>query len=416
MSNLLFLVHRFPYPPNKGDKVRSYHLLKHLSARHQVFLGTFMDDSEDQIHVPVLQAMCTELQVVKLSPLRAKLQSLVSLLTGGALTLRYYRDGALKKWVSQVLLRHRIDAIVVFSSAMGQYVPEAGSADLLIDFVDVDSEKWSEYSQKHVWPLSWLYRREAETLLAFERKLAKRSKQSFFVTEKEGALFASLAPECAGQISTLSNGVDADFFSPDVLSESPFKGGGNNDMVQMDVKPISIVFTGAMDYWPNVDAVTWFAREIFPLLRKMWPQISFYIVGRAPTPGVWALAGEGVKVTGTVPDVRPYLQHADVVVAPLRLARGIQNKILEAMAMARPVVTSSTCATAMDVRIGHDLIAVDSVADYVCAVQRLINMPDLARVMGLAGRSRVVNSFSWQAHLSQIDAFIGEVDSAKVPV
>jgi|CXWL01.1.fsa_nt_gi sugar transferase (PEP-CTERM/EpsH1 system associated) len=404
MAKLLYLVHRLPYPPNKGDKVRSYHLLKHLAARHQVFLGTFVDDPEDELHVPTVRALCAELHAVTLNPRQAKLRSALALLGTQALTLRYYRDTSMAEWVDQLVARHAIDAVVVFSSAMAQYAQRLPQIPMLVDFVDVDSAKWSEYAGNHHWPLSWLYRREGACLLAYERSVAMQAMRSFFVTEKESALFVQLAPECAARTDTISNGVDADFFSPNPDRPSPFTA-----------REIPIVFTGAMDYWPNIDAVVWFVGDVWPTLHQRWPQLRFHVVGRNPPATVQALAGDSVVVTGTVPDVRPYLQHAAVVVAPLRVARGIQNKILEAMAMARPVVAAQCCVAAIDAQADRELIGAESVTDYVRAVTRLLEQAHEANTMGAAGRQRVLASYSWEAHLSRIDRFLPAATPAAQP-
>jgi sugar transferase (PEP-CTERM/EpsH1 system associated) len=391
MANLLYLVHRLPYPPNKGDKVRSYHLLKHLTQRHRVFVGTFVDDAEDEAHVDTLRALCAGLHVTRLKPALARIGSLAGLLEGQALTLRYYRDAALQRWVSATAKREGIDAAVVFSSSMAQYAQGLG-LPMLVDFVDVDSAKWTQYASDHRWPMSWLYRREGEQLLAYERAVAASSARSFFVTEKETALFRSLAPESSQTCEALCNGVDADYFAADAGRASPFAPGEQ-----------AVVFTGAMDYRPNVDAVSWFAQAMLPRLRAQWPRLRFHIVGRNPTPAVRALAGEAVDVTGTVPDVRPYLQHAAVVVAPLRLARGIQNKILEAMAMARPVVASRECAEAIKARPGVELIDAQDADAFVREVDSLLREPHRAAAIGQAGRRRVLRDYSWDAHLSAFE-------------
>lgn len=394
MSNILFLVHRLPYPPNKGDKVRSYHLLKHLAARHRVFLGTFVDDPEDEVHVAALPPFCADLRVERLVPRWAKLRSLRGLLGGEALTLPFYRNRRLQAWVDRTLSTQQIDAVVVFSSAMAQYVSHA-KVPVLVDFVDVDSAKWTQYAPNHRWPLSWLYRREGERLLAFERAVAQRSRRSFFVTDNEVALFRKAAPEAVALTEAICNGVDAEFFSPEHALASPYPAG-----------EVSLVFTGAMDYWPNIDAVTWFCSEVLPSLLQRWPQLKFYIVGRSPTPAVQALASQQVVVTGTVPDVRPYLRHATLVVAPLRVARGIQNKVLEAMAMSRPVLASQTCAAAVDAEVGRDLLAADSVGDYVRQVESVLAAPERAEEMGVAARQQVLARYSWDAHLAGMDRYL----------
>lgn len=405
MGNLLYLVHRLPYPPNKGDKVRSYHLLKHLRQQHRVFLGTFVDDPEDEAYVDIVRAICPDLHVARLTPRTARLRSLSGLLTHQALSLRYYQNTGLQAWVNQTLEANKMDATIIFSSVMAQYVSGTSGGALppmLVDFVDVDSAKWTQYATSHKWPLSWLYRREGERLLAYERAVAARAQRSFFVTANETALFCHKAPESANRVGVICNGVDAEYFSPNPSYSSPFSGSG------VHPEQIPLVFTGAMDYWPNIDAVTWFVQDILPVLRQTWPQLRFYIVGRSPSPAVLALASNAVVVTGTVPDVRPYLQHAAVVVAPLRVARGIQNKILEAMAMARPVVASQACVEVIDSRPGEELVSAAEAADFVREIDALLRSPARAAAVGQSGRQRVVQSYSWDAHMASLDRYLGD--------
>lgn len=395
MANILYLVHRLPYPPNKGDKVRSYNLLKHLVTKHQVFLGTFIDDPEDERHIKTLRTLCAGLHVAKLNPRLAKIRSLNGLLAGDPLTLRYYQDVGLQEWVNETCKTQKIDTAVIFSSAMAQYVDNMSRLPTLIDFVDVDSEKWTQYAPKHRWPMSWLYKREGMRLLAYERQIASLSARSFFVTAAEAALFARLAPECGVRVEAMENGVDSDYFSPDPDRSSPYPQ-----------EELPIVFTGAMDYWPNVDAVTWFTKEVLPKLVAQRPTFRFYIVGRSPSPEVEALACEHVVVTGTVPDVRPFIQHAAVVVAPLRIARGIQNKILEAMAMERPVVASSECASAINANLGQELIAAHSPLDFVENIFKILENLDGVAAIGKAARQRVIESYSWEANMRGIDRYV----------
>ncbi len=395
MANLLYLVHRLPYPPNKGDKVRSFNLLKHLAKRHRVYLGTFIDDPDDEAHLETVRSYCADTHIARLSPRAAKLRSLSGLLSGEALSLPYYRNAALRAWVERTCAAVPIDAAVVFSSVMADYIPDMARLPTFVDFVDMDSAKWSQYATTHRWPLSWLYRREGERLLAFERAVAVQARYSFFVTEAECELFRNAAPECAGRIDAMCNGVDAEFFSPDHVLASPYRDG-----------EIPVVFTGAMDYWPNVDAAVWFAGEVLPRLRQRHPDVRFYIVGRSPDSAVQALAGEDVVVTGTVADVRPHLAHAAVVVAPLRIARGIQNKVLEAMARARPVVASVACAGPIAATQGEELFAADTVADYVAHIESLLADRAHADNIGRAARQRVLASYSWDAHLALIDRYL----------
>lgn len=405
MGKILFLVHRLPYPPDKGDKVRSYHLLRHLAARHQVFLGAFVDDPADMAHLGTLRQWCADVKAVPLDPRRARLASLRGLLSGDALTLHYYRSAQLRHWVDETVAREGVTTAVVFSSSMAQYAQGRAGLSMLVDFVDVDSAKWTQYADRHRWPLSWLYRREGRTLLAYERRVALESARAFFVTEQETALFRSLAPECAPRLETMCNGVDAEYFMPDAARASPFAPGER-----------ALVFTGAMDYWPNVDAVQWFVAEVLPRLRAQWPDLRFHIVGRSPTPAVRALAGDAVNVTGTVPDVRPYLQHAAAVVAPLRLARGVQNKVLEAMAMNSPVVAADTCVSALGPHAAQAVLGAACSDDYLRLVNGLLADAASARALGERARQCVVEHFSWHAHLGRLDAELAPRGLASVSV
>ena len=398
MANLLYLVHRIPYPPNKGDKVRSFHLLRHLAAKHRVFLGTFIDDPQDEAYVAKLPDYCAGTHIVRLSPRVAKLHSLSGLLSGEALTLPYYRNAGLQNWVDQTIKNEKIDAAVVFSSAMAQYLTKHSSLRTLVDFCDVDSAKWTQYAPDHRWPLSWIYRREGERLLAFEKLVAAAADHAFFVTEAETELFLKSAPAFREKVSPMSNGVDSDFFSPEHALASPFAA-----------EEVPLVFTGAMDYWPNIDAVKWFAAEIFPRLLAERPALRFYIVGRSPVPAVLELAGDRVVVTGTVPDVRPYLRHAAVVVAPLRIARGIQNKVLEAMAMAVPVVVARGCGEAVDAVPEQDFLLAESAEDHVRQIKALLASPERRSAVGEAARRQVVRRYSWDAHLAIIDRYLEPV-------
>lgn len=401
MAEILFLVHRLPYPPNKGDKVRSCHLLKHLARRHRVHLGTFIDDPDDEQHLPTVRAMCASVHASRLHPRLARLGSLSGLLRNEPLTLAYYRDAALDAWVQGLRASGKIDGVLVFSSSMAQYA-HGLNVPLWVDFVDVDSAKWTDYAANHRWPMSWLYRREGTQLLSYERSVAALARHSFFATEKETELFRGLAPEVAGRVAPICNGVDFDYFAPDPARPSPFAAG-----------EMPLVFTGAMDYWPNIDAVCWFVAEMLPALRQRWPALRFHIVGRNPAPAVRALAGPAVSVSGTVPDVRPYLQHAAAVVAPLRLARGIQNKVLEAMAMARPVVAATVCTEAIDATPGRHLLAADEPAEYVHALNTLLNAPAQAQAMGQAGRLQVEQAYGWDGQLAALDAHLAALDAPR---
>jgi sugar transferase (PEP-CTERM/EpsH1 system associated) len=350
MDGLLFLVHRIPYPPNKGDKIRSFHFLKHLSQIYRVHLGAFVDDPADWSVADEVRRYCVDACLVPLSPFRARVRSLRGFATGAPLSVPYFGSRRLGDWVGRVLRQPDVQRVLAFSSPMAQYVigktTRTGVRSVL-DFVDVDSDKWHQYAEKKSWPVSSVYAREARALLRYERGAAAAFDASVFVSRAEADLFRQLAPEEAEKVTHVENGVDTDYFSPDRDYPDPYDRGG----------PV-LVFTGAMDYWANVDAVRWFATEVMPLLRERVSDVRFFIVGSRPTEEVVRLGREpGVVVTGAVDDVRPYLAHAQGAVAPLRIARGIQNKVLEAMAMATPVIASPQALDGLELESEYPLIA-----------------------------------------------------------
>ena len=397
MESLLLLVHRIPYPPNKGDKIRSYNLLKHLAQHYRVYLATFVDDADDWQHVPRVKSLCADAHFAALNSKTARVRSLGALLGNRSLSLDYYSDRGFRTWVEQVIADEQISRIVVFSSAMAQYAEAYPEARRVVDFVDVDSDKWRQYAQKKSWPMSWLYRHEARQLLAYERHVARTCDASLFVSEPEADLFRQLAPESSHKIGYFNNGVDTVYFSPDHAFDNPYAAD----------EP-AIVFTGAMDYWPNVDAVQWFATEVFPRLRVDFPKVRFMIVGARPAPDVLALAAaDGITVTGTVDDVRPFIRHAAVAVAPLRVARGIQNKVLEAMAMSKSVVVSPQALEGIEAEVGRDLVVAGDAGQFINAVAALLNHPEPA--LGTAARRQVQQRYSWAANLSRIDASLETV-------
>lgn len=403
-EDLLFLTHRIPYPPNKGDKIRSFHLLKFLSQHYKVHLGTFVDDEDDWQHVEITKSFCSDSCFVRLNPTRAKLHSLSGLLTGQPLTLPYYRNAELQHWVNARLTSQPIKRVLVFSSAMAQYVSHANDMRRVIDFVDIDSDKWVQYAKSKHWPLSWLYRREGQYLLRYEREIAAQFDASLFVSSEEANLFKQLAPESADKTGYFSNGVDADYFSPDREYTNPYS---EDEQV--------LVFTGAMDYWPNVDAVTWFSREIFPAVLAAFPQTRFYIVGSRPTPAVCELSGlPGVTVTGTVADIRPYLAYAKLAVAPLRIARGLQNKVLEAMAMAKTVVASPQAAEGIDAQPESELLIAGNASEFIQTIVKILK-ENLMNEIGKAARTRILTNYIWASSLAQVEALLAKEPATNEP-
>lgn len=389
---LLLLCHRIPYPPNKGDKIRAYHLLKFLTEHYRVYLGAFVDDPLDWQYVSDVEVLCEETLLVKQDPLQAKLKCIKGFITGDALSVPYYHSKELQQWVYTTIKKHDIEKAMVVSSVMAQFLtdPTLNLTKKIIDIVDIDSDKWQQYSTMKTWPMSWVYRREARTLLAYEKRAAKEFDASLFVSSAEADMFKKKIPDFQDKIGFYNNGVDSQYFSPAENYSNPYSS-----------EIIPFVFTGAMDYWPNIDAVSWFVKEVFSVLRQTNPTICFYIVGSNPNDEVLQLAQtEGVIVTGRVEDIRPYIHYAIASVAPMRIARGIQNKVLEAMAMEKPVIVSTMGLEGINAQHGLEVLVANTANEYIKAINDVTNncFPN----MGKAARLRVKSDFNWAESLPKV--------------
>jgi polysaccharide biosynthesis protein PslH len=404
MPDLLFLTQRLPYPPIKGEKIRPLQILKYLTQWYDVHLGCLIDDPSDAQHVDTIRAMCRDIHVATLDRKVAKLTCLGGLLTGESLSVTFFRDRGLTRWVRGVVETVRPDVIFVNSGNMAPYVLDLPKRETRIcDLADVDSEKWRAYAETTNGPMRLVYRREWGKVAALERRIAHEFDVSSFVSAAEASLFARLVPERAGHIRGVSSGVDHRYFDP--AQEHP---------AVFDTALPTFVFTGTMDYPPNVDAVVWFATEILPVIRRSVPAAQFYVVGNGPSGEVQRLAGiEGVFVTGRVPDVRPYVAHATAGVAPMRIARGIQNKVLEAMSLGKPVVLTSGALEGIEAEPGTDVILADTVEDFAATCCRLATGPDGAAI-GAAARARIVRDYDWSARLRRFDDLLRPVPAGRM--
>ena len=399
MRDLLFLAHRMPYPPDKGDKIRAFHVLRHLARSFRVHLGCFSDDPNDAQYVERLGEHCASMFVAPLSRRIALARGLYALASGDALSEGYFRDARMTRWVAETMARVDPENIFVFCSSMAPYAtPYAATHRILVDMVDVDSEKWRAYGEQAAWPLDRLYARESRALLALERRTAMLFERSLFVSQAEADVFMLAAPETVGRVGFFQNGVDLDYFNPARVFPNPFSG-----------EAAPIVFTGTMDYRPNIEGVEWFANDIFPLVRRDHPRSEFWIVGSYPSPRVTKLAQKlGIRVTGRVADVRPYLAHASCVVAPLHIARGLQNKVLEAMAMARPIVATPAACEGLSAKAGQDLLLAhkpDAFADAVSSV-----IAGGLQSLGHQARLRVETDYNWSRNLKVLDELFEGAD------
>ncbi len=394
MSNVLLLVHRIPFPPDKGDKIRSYHLLKFLAENHRVYLGAFVDDETDYRFEPELQTICEEVFLRPNGGWRSKMGSAISLLRRQSLSTGYYYCPEMRAWVDGILAERSIDVVVGFSSTMAQYFPPhaEGGPVLIADFVDVDSDKWRQYSEESKWPISWMYRYEAHALRNWEAAVLRSSDVVSVVSAAESRI-VPIGPDSRATVEVVANGVDFGYFDPQQPLPDPFEG-----------RRQAVVFTGAMDYYANVDAVCWFAEDIWPGIRADQPDAEFVIVGSNPTRAVTALTRiPGVTVTGRVPDVRPYVRHASVVVAPLKLARGVQNKVLEALALNKPVVATPQALQGLSGDLPELVTEAITEADFrqsVCGYLGLDNATSAD-----SGQKYVREHFDWDRNLSRLESF-----------
>ena len=388
-GDLLFLSQRIPYPPDKGDKIRSFHILQHLARRFRVHLGCFFDDPADEKYVSPLSEMCGSVFARPLSSTTKKMRALRALAGVRSLSETCFHEPEMARWVDKTTRDNRIANAFVFSSAMAPYLFGTG-VNKVLDIVDVDSEKWRAYGENSGWPLNWIYAREADRLLALERRAALSYDRSLFVSVAEADVFLKRVPEAASRVAAMSNGVDTGYFDPTREVATPFPAGA-----------APVVFTGTMNYRPNIEAVTWFATEIFPAVRQHVPTAQFWIVGAHPAPAVRALEGEGVRVTGQVPDVRPYLAHAGCVTAPLKIARGVQNKVLEAMAMAQVVVATPQAREGIEAEPGTEIVIGTSAGSLTGAVCAALagKYPDMGRRARLCVQTR----YGWQRNLDCLD-------------
>ena len=394
MGDILFLAHRIPFPPDRGDRIRSFHILQHLARRRPVHLVGFVDSAEDKKAAKALLPILASLHIEVRRKSRAR-AGVEALLFGDPVSVAAFGSRRIMRTVDQLLADRPIDTIFAYSGQMAQFVPDdRGGRQFIMDFVDVDSEKFAAYAAAERWPMSWVHRREARLLAEYENHAGRWADINLFVSEAEAALFRKRAGLSAHHVRPLDNGIDTARFDP-------------AGFPRVDGAEPMIVFTGQMDYRPNVDAVDYFARRTFPAIRAKHPSALFAIVGRNPTPTVAALAKlKNVMVTGEVPDIRPWLAASSVVVAPLEIARGVQNKVLEAMAMARPVVASPAAFEGIDAAPGEHLLVAHGY-DMANAVSHLLADPAVGEAIGMAARAHMIARYGWDAQLRTLDTMMG---------
>lgn len=397
MAGILFLSHRIPFPPNRGDKIRSHHLLKRLAHLGPVHVGTFAETDADRAERPNLANLATT-HCLRDRRKPLALAGIEALASGKPFSLTAFHDARLARWVARTVEDHGIDTIFVFSGQMGQYVPADFAGRVVLDLCDVDSAKFDAYADAG--ERRWINRREARLLAIEERRMAQRAEATLLISEAEADLFRSrLGATGDVSIRVVSNGIDGNFFDPARIEPEPELVAGEGPQ---------LVFTGQMDYRPNVEAILWAARELMPRLRRVHAHARLHVVGRAPVDEIRRLHGEnGMRIWGEVPDVRPFLKAADIVVAPLRIARGVQNKVLEAMAMERAVVLTPDAATGIPAWDGeHFRIAPAEGGSMSATIAQMLEDEQSRAAMGKAARQFVTGTQSWDVVLAPLEALL----------
>lgn len=383
---ILFLSQRVPFPPNRGDKITTWRIVEWLAREHEVEILAFAHDEADRRAAEELRAKGFAVETFTPKP---KWRAAPCLLTGKPLTLGVFGSAALEDAVDRRIASK--DVAYAYSSSMGAYLLKH-DVPCIMHFAELDSDKWAQYAKKVAWPMSWVYSREHRTLFEFERDLAGRTLDNVFCTPLEQSIFEERIP---GRPSiVMRNGVDLANFRPDY------------DRAEAG----HLAFVGVMNYFPNVDGCRWFVERILPRVRQRHPAARLSIVGSHPTAEVRALAAQpGVTVTGFVDDTRDWLWRSAISVAPLRIARGIQNKVLEALAMGVPVVGTTSATQGVGGEAGRDFLLADDEDEQVAAVCRLLEAPDAARELGARGRAFVEANYDWDVCLAPLGTLLARL-------
>jgi polysaccharide biosynthesis protein PslH len=386
---IFFVCQRVPFPPDRGDKITTFNEIRHLSARHEVHVFCLGDGRRDLDNIPGLSDYAQSVTAVPLNGWTSKLRALMALVTGRALSVAAFAEPELHAAIKRKFIELKPDLIMVYSCNVAQFADHFPQVPRIMQFAELDSSRWGQYARRSPIPLRWIYAIEQHRFFAYEHQIAHSFSHSLVCTAVEQRDFERLIPGVP--VSLVANGVDLDYF----------RSMGSAK------RPGSIVFTGVMDYFPNIDAVIWFCEEVLPLIHARMPEASFVICGSRPVRAVRQLAKrQGVSVTGRVPDTRPYLDSAEVFVAPLRMARGIQNKLLEALAMGLPCVASSTAASGTVVPVGEGILTANEPKEFAEHVLHLLLEEEFRLNMARKARAAAEANYRWDVQMVSLDRVI----------
>ncbi len=389
---ILYLCQRVPFPPNKGEKLRTFHQIEYLTSQgYTVDVLALSETSQHDADCEALAEVINSAQCVRLG--HKILRYVSGLCSGRPLSESNFYSAAMQKRLNEITSAHDYDAVIVSASSLYAYIAKSpkintGTVRVLFDFMDVDSDKWRQYAASAAWPMSWLYSRESKLVQQLEAKATGLAERAFLIADKERELFASIhGKSLASKVSVLGNGIDKTMFYPITKEKQRVE---------------QFLFVGVMDYKPNVDAMMWFVEYIWPSIKMRIPAAQLSIVGMHPTKEVIALGQQqDIQVTGRVDDVTPYFHSADVFIAPFQIARGVQNKILQAMACGIPVIGSSLGFEGIEIgnRV-HGLVA-DNVEEYLFSLSVLDDKSE-----NLAIRQNALNlingKYSWAGQLKPL--------------
>jgi polysaccharide biosynthesis protein PslH len=395
---ILMITHNIPYPPNKGEKIRTFHFIRELSKSHSIFLCALCRTEIDPACQTALEEFCDEVHIFPLNRWLSRLRALLALMTFRSMTLGYFFSPKLKRLLPQLVAKKGIDLIFASCSSTGDYLRSFSHHAKVIDFMDVDSEKWKVFALASGFPSSMIYRAEHQRLRKIEYDLTDICGASVVTTERERVRLAAINPAAGTKIRAIRMGVDLDYFRSR----------------QTHPSTLDLIFVGQLDYLPNIDAVLNFYHNILPLIRRQLPKVQFKIIGRNPHPSI-SQHCQDAYISGEVPDVRPHLEGAAVFVAPFRMAFGVQSKVLEAMAVGVPVVATSQVAEGLEALPGRDLLVEDSPQRFSDRVVELLQNRQLAEQIALNARQYVREAHDWEKNVFALEEILTQAAST-IPI